>query len=1300
MGMWQFRQSKSVNKRGHRVLVRLGMAGGVAVALALGFALWPAAYAQTPADSRAQPMITAPVNESSLVTLRGNTRPEAKNLANDRGRVDDSLPLDHMQLQLRRPAAQEQALTALIDQLHDPNSPNYHQWLTAAQFGAQFGPAASDISAVTGWLQRQGFTVNSVATSGMVIDFSGTAGQVRTGLHTEIHNLSVKGVAHIANVSDPQIPAALAPAVVGIVSLHDFRPQPMVKRPETHQSPGTQRDYTLGSCTGMVTTSTCTLVTPADLATIYNFNSVFSGGNTGQGQSIYIIEDTDLYSTNDWTKFRETFGLSIYAGATLSTVHPAPTSGPTNCSDPGFNTDDSEAIIDAEWASAAAPSAAIVMSVCANTDTTFGGLIAIQNLVNGTSPPAIISLSYGECEAENGASGNAAYYSIYQQGVAEGTSIYVSAGDSGPDICDRGQQVAFYGINVSGFASTPYNVAVGGTDFYAAASNTESTYWNASNTSTYGSAKSYIAEMPWNGSCGSLLIANHFGYAETYGPNGFCSSAEGDTFWDNRQGGGLIGGSGGPSNCATGTYDETWNDGTCTGWPKPSWQTGFIGIQSDGVRDLPDVSLFASNGIWNAYYLVCFSDPNNHGIPCTDPPAGWYGAGGTSFGAPIWAGIQALVNQSTGSKQGLPNTVFYQLATNEYGAGGNSACNSANGNGVSSTCIFYDVTLDSNILPCFTPGNSVENNCYTPDTSYIGALSTSDSTFQPAYNALTGWDFATGIGTVNVANLVSNWISPGGGTPGLTVSVTGSGTVTSNTGGISCPSTCSAGFSSGTQVTLTATPASGSTFSSWSGACSGSGSCVVTMNTAKSVTATFTHPYTLSVSVTGSGSVTSSPPGISCGSTCSASFAAGTQVTLTATPVSGNSLTGWGGACGGTGSCVITMSAAQNVSATFTAQTSNTLSVRVFGNGTVSSSPSGISNCGSTCNASYTTGTNVTLTATPAGGATFKGWGGACSGTGTCTVAMNAAEGLSATFSSSGGSPSSRTWVSAVSGNDSNACTQASPCLTFAGALANTTAGGEIVVLTPGDYGAVTITQAVSIYNDGTGVAGALVSGASGIVIQAGASDDVNLRGLTLDGGNASSNGVLISTAGRVSIQNCVIQDFSNGSTAGLAGVNISPTSGTINVKIENSTILRNNAGVFIKPVTGAVANVSIDHSRIDNNSGAGVRSDGTGGGTVFTGISDSSMSQNAANGVIAITGPGSATVNLMRDVISSNAATGIQSNQTGGGTATVTVGSSQLFGNATGVQSVGGGALLTSPDNQVSGNTTNGSFTGNAVLQ
>jgi hypothetical protein len=719
---------------------KLGVASCAIGVLVLAFSI-QLAWAQTVGTApSARALITQSVDERNLAPLRGNTRPEATPL-NDRGAVADEFAIVHELLQLRRSSEQETALQQYLDEVQDSTSPNFHKWLTPEQFGQDFGVAQQDLDAITRWLQSHGFMVNLVYPNRMMIDFSGTAGRVREAFHTEIHDLEVKGERHIANIRDPQIPSALAPVIAGIVSLHDFKPRAQ------HEMRTAGANYTFNSGGPNYA------LVPADLAIIYNLNPLFSAGYSGQGQTIVVIEDTNVFSTSDWSTFRSTFGLSGYSSGSFSTIHPAPSSGTNNCADPGVTPDDSEAILDAEWASAAAPSAAILLASCANTNTTFGGLIALQNMLNASSqPPALVSISYGECETLNGAAANAAYNAAYQQAVAEGISVFVSAGDSGAAGCDNNATDAIDGIGVNAFASTPYNVAVGGTDFSDTYFGTNAVYWNSTNTSTFGSALSYVPEIPWNDSCASVLLSTFVtGSGTTYGANSFCNSANVGTALTTAAG------SGGPSACATGSPSVTGVvGGTCRGWPKPSWQSSLsnFGNPNDGVRDTPDVSLFAANGVWGHYYVFCFSDTANGGVACSGAPSGWSGAGGTSFASPIMAGIQALVNQKTGQRQGNPNPVYYQLASTEYNLS-SSSCNSANGNGVSSTCIFYDVTQGDIDVNC--TGN---NNCYLPSGSH-GVLSTSDNSYSPAYGTTTGWDFATGIGSVNAANLVNNW--PGGG---------------------------------------------------------------------------------------------------------------------------------------------------------------------------------------------------------------------------------------------------------------------------------------------------------------------------------------------------------------------------------------------------------------------------------------------------------------------------------------------------------------------------------------------------------
>ena len=700
----------STNLRSYSALVRLLCCSALAVCLK-----------SAPA---ARILITQPIDSNRLYALAGNTRPEA-NAQNDRGKVADTFAVPHMLLQLQRSPEREQALRSFIDQQHDSTSPNFHRWLTADQFGQLYGPAPQDIEVVSDWLRTSGFTVNTVYPSGMSIDFSGTAGQVLAAFKTEIHRLSVDGKDHIANISDPQIPEALAPVVTGIVSLHDFRPYSM-KMP----SPKYRIEFEI--------------VVPDDLATIYDLKPAFAAGYTGKGQTIAVIEDSNLYNTEDWNIFRRVFGLSGYTAGSLSTINPAPPHGTSNCADPGANPDDGEATLDAEWASAAAPDAKIEVVTCGDTTTTPGFVIAAQNIINASAPPAIISISYGFCEAVTGVALNAAYNSAYQQAVAEGVSVFVSAGDDGAAGCDRGYNAATHGIGVSSSGSTPYNVAVGGTDFADTSQHTNSTYWGPANSATYGSALSYIPEIPWNNSCAGSVLAVFSGYSVGYGPAGYCGSSMA------QQSGALnlVAGSGGPSGCATGVPAENFVvGGSCKGYPKPSWQKGVPGIPNDGVRDLPDVSLFAANGLWGHYYVFCFSDPSSGGSPCVGAPDQWSGAGGTSFSSPIMAGIQALVNQKMGSAQGNPNPVYYKLAASSV-----------------ASSVFHSITTGDIVVNC-----SGEISCFgngfagrgrgEPLTVFDGngGLSTASHTYRPAFAAGSGWNFATGLGSVDAYNLILNW---------------------------------------------------------------------------------------------------------------------------------------------------------------------------------------------------------------------------------------------------------------------------------------------------------------------------------------------------------------------------------------------------------------------------------------------------------------------------------------------------------------------------------------------------------------
>ena len=726
-----------------------------AFALALGFAT------TAPAAQNHERLIREPVDDTYRVTLAGNTRSEAIP-ANDRGILRDETPMNGLQLVLHRSPESQAAFEEYLAELHNPKSALFHKWLTNKQIGERFGASDEDIATVKEWLASEGLHVDTVSPDKMVIEFSGDAGHVRAAFQAALHNLVVDGRSHISNMNDPSMPHAFAPLVAGVAKLNDFMPHPLnVRRPATaaHKSGvGTIANdpFRNGDAGGGFN-----FIGAADLATMYNFNPVFTSGITGKGQSIVVVEDTNQYSQGDWVMFRKVMGLSrAYPYGTMTQVNPSGTADV--CANPGDNGDDTEAAIDVDWATAAAPNAAIVSAACADT-VQFGGFLALANLLTEATPPKIVSISYGESESELGAAENLYINNLYASAVAEGVSVFVSSGDELAASSDGGR-VATHGITVSGFTSTPYNISVGGTDIAAEPLFETATYYSPTNLANFRTALSYVPEVPWNDSCTSAVTVDFINAVNStsftqVGPSSFCNFDGGVAANDDGLLG-AVGGSGGPSACATGTpATRGITGGTCAGYAKPAWQSIF-GNPADGVRDTPDVSLMAGNGLWGVYYAACISNPADGPaadgfVPCGANPAGWTGWGGTSVSSPIWAGIQALVNQSTGSAWGNSNPVLYTMGNMEYGAGGNPSCNSTLGNAIGSTCAFNDVTLGDNSGVC-DAGRSGTINCFLDGAKY-GILSTSNTADDEAYPATPGWDFTSGIGTANAWNIVNSW---------------------------------------------------------------------------------------------------------------------------------------------------------------------------------------------------------------------------------------------------------------------------------------------------------------------------------------------------------------------------------------------------------------------------------------------------------------------------------------------------------------------------------------------------------------
>jgi hypothetical protein len=672
-----------------------------------------------------QPLITQAIDESQLTTLKGNTYPLAQPQF-DIGIAQPDMPLNRMLLVLKRGPQQDFALRKMLDDQQDKASPNYHKWVTPDEFGAQFGPSDQDVQLVTGWLQSHGLQVNRIAHGRGVIEFTGVESQIEAAFHTQIHAYMVNGQQHWANASDPQIPAALAPAVAGISSLNDFPKDPLnvfagvFKRDKatgklTPVAP--QFSFPSQYCSAV---NYCFGLAPYDFAAIYNVLPLWKAGINGTEQTIAIVGETDI-NPQDAADFRNLFDLPAQTAANGNPLNII-VDGP----DPGFNGDESEADIDVQWSGAVAPYATIDFVTSQSTETTSGIDLSALYIVDNNLAP-VMSESYGACELALGTTGNQFYNALWEEAAAQGISVFISSGDSGSATCDRYRgsypQPAQYGLAVNGIASTPFNVAVGGTDFNDFSN--PLTYWSTTDDpTTQASAKGYIPETTWNDSCTNAVWST-VGYTNNAETN--CN--------DSRltQAVTTVGGGGGASNCII-TQQQS---GTCSGgYTKPSWQVG-TGVPADLLRDLPDVSLFASNGFLGSFYIVCQMDQTSN-QPC-DLSNAFLGFGGTSVASPAFAGIMALVNQNMGSVQGDPNFIFYKLD-------GRQAPASCNSSSPSSTCVFNDVTVGTIAMPCQTGSP----NCTTAAAGdQFGVLN--------GYPAGAGYDQATGLGTVNVNNLVNQW---------------------------------------------------------------------------------------------------------------------------------------------------------------------------------------------------------------------------------------------------------------------------------------------------------------------------------------------------------------------------------------------------------------------------------------------------------------------------------------------------------------------------------------------------------------
>ena len=723
-------------------------------ALALAVPFSTLSYAVTP------DRIAGAVDSSRVVPLQKSLHPRAKSQY-DRGPVDPAFSLASMTLLFAPSAAQQNALSKLLAEQQDSSSPNYHRWLTPAQYGERFGLSVNDMNRVTDWLKSQGFAIQSIGGARNAVTFSGTAAQVQRAFKAEIHNYNVEGEEHFANATPIMIPAALNGMVSGIVGVHNFRMY-AASRNQAHPTSNLRADYYDGNYIFP------NFLSPADIAKMYDIPSTLDG----TGQSIAIIGRTDIFLA-DLNDFRSMFGMTQInsSNCTLNSIGIITACNdplfkyvlllPTGITDPGVpdsisQGDITEADLDVEWSSAVAQNAQIIYvnAPSLSGNGTYDSLAAAINPPSGPPLAPIISLSYGICEQFAGIS----LETELQQGAAEGITIMNSSGDDGAAACDTSPTSnnpnnappflgAFNGQGVSYPASSPYVVAVGGTGISLANDSvpTQSSYWSTTNGTNGGTMQQTIPELSWNDDEAFFLYCTTI---SSPSPN-LCNPSPGvqitttqtaqEDYW-------ISAGGGGASNC----YNENTNNICTGGLPQPTWQQSLVVPSAPAsVRYVPDVSLLSSPQLPG--YIFCTplnpdaTSPNytsscSGGIATAVDTNGSI-IGGTSAASPLFAGIVALLNQylagpSSPGLGDIHSTLYLLAKTKSNGA-------------------FHQVTSGDNVAYC-QPGTPAGQpaTVICPSTGVnagkIGFLASNA-------DATTGYNLVTGLGSVDVNNLALAW---------------------------------------------------------------------------------------------------------------------------------------------------------------------------------------------------------------------------------------------------------------------------------------------------------------------------------------------------------------------------------------------------------------------------------------------------------------------------------------------------------------------------------------------------------------
>jgi len=719
--------------------------------------------------------ITSPIDSSQVVPLAKSLHPKAQPQY-DMGAVDPSLALGYVTLLMAPSPTQQRALDQLLAQQQDPNSSNYHKWLTPQQFADRFGLSQNDINKVTAWLKSQGFEILSIGGGRNSVAFSGTASQVQSAFKTEIHNYNIDGQEHFANAMSLMIPAALNGVVSSVMGLHSFLPKPASQfrgAGAVRNSRGDYGDYYDGKFVFP------NFLAPDDVATIYHIAPLYGASTPidGTGQKLAIVGQTDVYLA-DITDFRSGFNLAPITGCTTNANGVITACSSTYFqydlvgSDPGTTYacgDLSEADLDIEWSGATARKAQIVYvnspvtydSNCNPTNTASVN-IALSAAINPPiGPPVapIVSMSYGICELEA-----ANLEVLLKQGNAEGVTILNSSGDQGSAGCDFNPpnaklpfSPAVGGLAVSYPASSPEVTAVGGTESSLANDSypSPSTFWSTTLGSNGGTAQSYIPELPWNDDEELAQYCHSPASGDTFCKTGGTPAMAGwvpltasataaqvqSDIW-------ISAGGGGASNCvyrvsATNVCLGAGAGPSGGGFAQPSYQQGLkVPNAPAGVRYVPDVSLLGSANFPG--YIVCtpINAPTNTASTCASGIATAVGTnqsivGGTSVSSPVFAGIVALLNQALGgSGLGNINPKLYALAATPTNS------------------VFHSIASGDNNVYCQpnTP-TGFPSNVICPAAGVFGF---SSSNADPT----TGYNLVTGLGSVDADKLVLALTAP------------------------------------------------------------------------------------------------------------------------------------------------------------------------------------------------------------------------------------------------------------------------------------------------------------------------------------------------------------------------------------------------------------------------------------------------------------------------------------------------------------------------------------------------------------